>query len=98
MWGHRSGSSQPQDHPQPTEGRDRSRQNWFSETVPGTLVVCVWSPIQCMRCEVDSVWCVCVPQTLQEMSSLHKASYTEAQAEYNEDKNRFPDNLPSEYA
>ena len=32
------------------------------------------------------------------MSSHHEASYTEAQAEYNQNKNRFPDKLPSEYA
>ena len=40
---------------------------------------------------------MCVPQTLQEVSSLHKASHTEAQAQYNQNKNRFPDRLPSEY-
>ena len=28
---------------------------------------------------------------------MHTADYTEAQAEYNQNKNRFPDKLPSEY-
>ena len=35
-------------------------------------------------------------QTLQELSSHHQAKYTEAEAEYNKEKNRFPDKLPSE--
>ena len=41
--------------------------------------------------------CVCVLQTLQEMSFLHTTNYSEAHAEYNQNKNRFPDKLPSEY-
>ena len=35
-------------------------------------------------------------QTLQELSSHHQAKYTEAEAEYNKKKNRFPDKIPSE--
>ena len=35
-------------------------------------------------------------QTLQELSSQHQARFTEAEAEYNRKKNRFPDKLPSE--
>ena len=56
--------------------------------------MCVVSHV---KCEVGHIWCVCVFQTLQEVSSLHEASYTEAQAQYNQNKNRFPDKLPSEY-
>ena len=34
-------------------------------------------------------------QTLQELSSQHQAKCTEAEAEHNRNKNRFPDKLPS---
>ena len=36
-------------------------------------------------------------QTLQELSSQHQDGYTEAMAEYNKEKNRFPDKIASEY-
>ena len=36
-------------------------------------------------------------QTLERMSSQYHVSYIEAKAEYNADKNKFPDKLPSEW-
>ena len=36
-------------------------------------------------------------QTLERVSTQYKASYLEAEAHYNANKNRFPDKLPSEY-
>ena len=62
------------------------------------LLLWIMCVVSHMKCEVGHIWCVCVFQTLQEVSSLHEASYTEAQAEYKQNKNRFPDKLPSEYA
>ena len=35
-------------------------------------------------------------QVLQQVTSQYKALYIEAEAQYNANKNRFPDKLPSE--
>ena len=36
------------------------------------------------------------PQIVEEVSSHHLITFTDAEQEYNSSKNRFPDKLPSE--
>ena len=38
---------------------------------------------------------MCISQTLESVSSQYQASYMEAEAQYNANKNRYPDKLPS---
>ena len=46
----------------------------------------------------DTLFCMAIPspQIIEEVSSHHPVTFTDAEQEYNSSKNRFPDKLPSE--
>ena len=45
-----------------------------------------------------TLFCMAIPspQIIEEVSSHHPVTFTDAEQEYNSSKNRFPDKLPSE--
>ena len=46
----------------------------------------------------ETLFCMAIPspQIIEEVSSHHPVTFTDAEQEYNSSKNRFPDKLPSE--